>query len=446
MFNMIVAVSSIALIASMAAASIFYGGSLFSKSGAKADVNALISQGQQIQGAQQLHIVSNSGVAETTLQGLVQKRYLKAEPAAPARILDSVNDANWTIESAGGRLYARVKIDMDQSWNICEMVGEIGGLRDAETIEDLMDSSAQFGCIVDWENWGSREAIFGYKIGGRGLANDFETLARALVAIGTSLARDIRVSMEGIDVITLAADNPEELYDSMSDTLLSIVIPEAPSWTRSAWGYGALYSITGNSGILSSSVHINLRNIAPEVDTGGLEICDAIRPFTGGMAEDAEFIEGVSSGCEYGQLFLRDTVFFGESPTLDDDLSGDYPILADVGPLVRSAALASFENLDTSIPVETNEFTMTIEGHAFDVVENVFYGAKMVRYASELNTDINEVINLCAAIMEPFDAQGSPEFLNGSFDGGQVTCGVHEGGMGEVFVPGSYFAHLVISN
>lgn len=324
MFNLIVAIISISLIASMAAASIFYGGGVFSTSGAKADTNALVSQGQQIQGAQQLHMVSNSGVAETALSGLVSEGYLKAEPAAPARIVEPLDGANWKIESADGRLYARVALAADQSPSLCKRVAEAGGLASVATAEDLMSSSAQFGCIVD-QDAGTVE--FGYKISGRGEADEFAGLAQAIVTLGAAIARDMRVAVGIVDPEVACFDSTTVITNA-SDAFYSVVIPSAPAWTNAYWVNGNSLSTsifdgcnysrtTGgvlNSditwGFLSESI-VSIDLNGATADTGGLDICDAILPYTGGLTSLASpFPEGASSGCQGGILFFHDTVIF----------------------------------------------------------------------------------------------------------------------------------------
>jgi hypothetical protein len=60
MFNLIVAVISIALIAAMAVASIYYGGDSFGRSSARAEAATLINQAQQIAGAATLFRIDNS--------------------------------------------------------------------------------------------------------------------------------------------------------------------------------------------------------------------------------------------------------------------------------------------------------------------------------------------------------------------------------------------------
>src|SRR5690606_2232551 len=61
MFQLIVSVISIALVAALAIASIFYGGDAFTKSSEKATITTLIDQAQQIGGASALY-ETNEGI------------------------------------------------------------------------------------------------------------------------------------------------------------------------------------------------------------------------------------------------------------------------------------------------------------------------------------------------------------------------------------------------
>ena len=83
MFNLIVAVISIALIAAMAAASIFYGGSAFGSGTAQAQASTLVNNGQQVSGAQQLYMIDNSGNRANDIDVLTPA-YLQALPTAPS--------------------------------------------------------------------------------------------------------------------------------------------------------------------------------------------------------------------------------------------------------------------------------------------------------------------------------------------------------------------------
>jgi hypothetical protein len=100
MFNLIVAVISIALIAAMAAASIFYGGSAFSSGTAQAQATTLINNGQQIGGAQQLYMIDNSGNRAEALSTLTSGAYLQAAPTPPS-VAGGFVAPEWAINDDG---------------------------------------------------------------------------------------------------------------------------------------------------------------------------------------------------------------------------------------------------------------------------------------------------------------------------------------------------------
>ncbi|MGY3581524.1 hypothetical protein ACVIGB_000405 [Bradyrhizobium sp. USDA 4341] len=93
MFQLIVSVIAIALVAILAAASIYYGGSAFTSSNTKGAVAALINSGEQIAGANALYKVDNT-VDVDTIDHL-QPVYLAAAPTAP-----KFASGAWTITPA----------------------------------------------------------------------------------------------------------------------------------------------------------------------------------------------------------------------------------------------------------------------------------------------------------------------------------------------------------
>lgn len=98
MFQLIVAVISIALIAALAIASIFYGGDAFTKSSEKANVTTLINQGQQIAGAAALYKTDNAGFPAAIAD-------LNDTSAGAVTYLSNVPEGNkiaqgWTIEGS----------------------------------------------------------------------------------------------------------------------------------------------------------------------------------------------------------------------------------------------------------------------------------------------------------------------------------------------------------
>jgi len=95
MFQLIVAVISIALVAALAIASIYYGGSAFNQGTLKANVTTLVNAGQQISGAQALY-VTDFGSATTDISALYAAgTYLSGPPAVSA-----IAGSGWVLKSS----------------------------------------------------------------------------------------------------------------------------------------------------------------------------------------------------------------------------------------------------------------------------------------------------------------------------------------------------------
>ncbi|WP_315922685.1 hypothetical protein [Mesorhizobium sp. SP-1A] len=125
MFQLIVAVISIALIAALAIASIFYGGDAFTKSSEKATVTTLINQAQQIAGAAALY-KTDSGVRAqsiTDLDGSVANsvQYLSQIPGGTkVTNNDTAAAGGWQISTDG---YAYIPfLGNADTVSICEEV------------------------------------------------------------------------------------------------------------------------------------------------------------------------------------------------------------------------------------------------------------------------------------------------------------------------------------
>jgi hypothetical protein len=180
MFNLIVAVISIALIAAMAAASIFYGGAAFSQSTAQANASTLINNGQQISGAQQLYAIDNSGSKTTDITDLTGGGYLQALPTAPSGVI--TGSAAWALDSDDGSI-ALISLNVSAGNNnkspaqeVCEEIatqGGASGINAGTSVADTAISSAdldgatvQFGCLLDAASWGATPtaAVFAYKM------------------------------------------------------------------------------------------------------------------------------------------------------------------------------------------------------------------------------------------------------------------------------------------
>lgn len=83
MFSLIITIISIALVAALALATLYYGGSAFNRGSAGAEASRLINEGQQLNGAVAIAEADAAagGTAVTTWEGLVTGNYLSQLPS-----------------------------------------------------------------------------------------------------------------------------------------------------------------------------------------------------------------------------------------------------------------------------------------------------------------------------------------------------------------------------
>lgn len=79
MFSLIITIISIALVAALAVATIYYGGDIFSQQGTKAKAVKVVNAGQQINGAIEVY-KAQKGTVPATLDDLVTNKMLKSLP------------------------------------------------------------------------------------------------------------------------------------------------------------------------------------------------------------------------------------------------------------------------------------------------------------------------------------------------------------------------------
>ena len=106
MFSLIITIISIALVAALALATLYYGGSAFNKGAAGAVAARLINEGQQMNGAVALYKADvgagSTAVVVTDLAGLASAGYLSSVPA----------DFASTTTLASGAVTATVSADV----------------------------------------------------------------------------------------------------------------------------------------------------------------------------------------------------------------------------------------------------------------------------------------------------------------------------------------------
>jgi hypothetical protein len=208
MFNLIVAVISIALIAAMAVASIYYGGDSFGRSSARAEAATLINQAQQIAGAATLFRLDNSAsnvassepacgfswagepggdLSACAVNRLVAGQYLQAIPSFPADLAVQPDQvtlvegalvepagtfrwmSQWTVSGEGD--LARIFLNETTRDAICAEVVRQGGegridISDLNLAGFELDDSetAPFRCVDLDLGGGEIVTAFGYRL------------------------------------------------------------------------------------------------------------------------------------------------------------------------------------------------------------------------------------------------------------------------------------------
>ncbi|EGR4214505.1 hypothetical protein F7O40_02705 [Vibrio cholerae] len=143
MFSLIISIIAIALVAALALASIYYGGSAFQEGSADAEASTVVNQGQQIQGAVTLADVDEKWDDKKTIDSLVTDKFLKEVPAVRGKKW-SIKDTD--LDSVGVK-YATVDV---VSKKVCE---KIESQADADHVEGETDldtavvAEQAFGCI-----------------------------------------------------------------------------------------------------------------------------------------------------------------------------------------------------------------------------------------------------------------------------------------------------------
>lgn len=140
MFSLIVSIISIALVAVLAAASIYYGGDAFVKGSAKALASTVVTQAQQISSAHTLYKNDEGGSEAPSIQALVVGGYLASVPAAPVNVAADT-DTNTTGKQPApwvlGANDVTLAVDNDE---VCALINEQANGTSA------FSSNAQFGC------------------------------------------------------------------------------------------------------------------------------------------------------------------------------------------------------------------------------------------------------------------------------------------------------------
>lgn len=159
MFQLIIAILSIALIATLAIASVYYGGDAFTEGTAKAGASTIVSQAQQVSAADVLYQNDNAGAHAPDVATLVTENYLQAAPQMPANV-----GGNLELDSASGVVFGTVANEA-----ICEKVNlqlgvdTIPTATSADAADLATAITEQYGCASVDDGAGSMTYVFAYK-------------------------------------------------------------------------------------------------------------------------------------------------------------------------------------------------------------------------------------------------------------------------------------------
>jgi len=143
MFSLIVSIISIALVAVLAAASIYYGGDAFTKGSAKALASTVVTQAQQISSANTLFKNDNGGLPADDVAELVSEDYLASTPVVPAKAQGTLAEgveAGWAVDAN------TVTVALNNE-EVCKLINEQAtGTKDVVAYTPGAADAAQFGC------------------------------------------------------------------------------------------------------------------------------------------------------------------------------------------------------------------------------------------------------------------------------------------------------------
>jgi len=160
MYNLIVSMMSVVLIGMMSLAALSYAGVIFSQKGgqnaARAQAVTLLTNAQQVAGAQRAFMTHNSGNPANTYQALIDGEFLRAVPELP---VDAVI-GGWEMSDDG--TISMIPLNLDRTGQtgsaadrICELLPDFGGsdliigISTAPVVADLDTADVWFGCVTN---------------------------------------------------------------------------------------------------------------------------------------------------------------------------------------------------------------------------------------------------------------------------------------------------------
>lgn len=155
MFSLIISIISIALVAALAAATVYFGGAAFNKGSAGADASTFVNSGQQIAGA--FTLASADGYDVSTVAQLQSGSattgsnvYLSQIPTYKGKtlVLGATDDSATT--GVDETEYLTVNVDSSQ---VCEEINKRANGVDSEgKVVDVTAINGLYGCVTTGTN------------------------------------------------------------------------------------------------------------------------------------------------------------------------------------------------------------------------------------------------------------------------------------------------------
>lgn len=160
MYNLIIALMSISLIGLTSLVALSYGGVIFSQKGgqgvARSQAVTLLTNAQQVAGAQRLYAIENAGNRATSYEVLVSGGYLQAVPELP------VGAVTGPWEMSGDGFVSMIPLNTEKEGQtgsaaerICELLPDFGGSglitagSGSPVHADLQGAGVWFGCVTN---------------------------------------------------------------------------------------------------------------------------------------------------------------------------------------------------------------------------------------------------------------------------------------------------------
>jgi hypothetical protein len=145
MFSLIISIISIALVAALAAATVYFGGAAFNKGSAGADASTFINAGQQVSGA--FTLAAADGHTVTTVENLSATPAIdQTKGEVYLAQIPSYKGTPFTVSTAVGEtLYSTITLD---SADVCKEINKRANGSTGNVVADVTDVEGLYGCVT----------------------------------------------------------------------------------------------------------------------------------------------------------------------------------------------------------------------------------------------------------------------------------------------------------